>query len=361
MSWHYSQALVAEYSQAKNLDGVVCAQSNLNSSSAKDSCSGKTKDTLNHFQFGMTSAHLTENHGVELLTWFRAVFHAKTFHQQEKEKESKAKDQGYGMKWRELSAKYSLDTFGWKTHRSLFQEDLPWSSVILPKWGMIRHGVLWERLTLEHITNAKGVGFSRTKRNWPTPRAADPGSRPNGKGGKVLSEEVLIEEGIRQRGQKRWPTPRANDGEKRGFVNPDEPRNGLPGAVLKWPTPQASDNRDRGNLSTPSVQRRMRIGKQINLSQCVSYENGRLNPDWVELLMGWPKGWTSSEPLPSDRFKEWLNSSEYFGQDWETGTPRVTEVRKERKNRLQSIGNGQCPQAMILAFEILWSYHIETL
>ena len=37
---------------------------------------------------------------------------------------------------------------------------------------------------------------------WPTPRASDPGSRPNGKGGKVLSEEVMIEEGLRQRGKK---------------------------------------------------------------------------------------------------------------------------------------------------------------
>ena len=37
---------------------------------------------------------------------------------------------------------------------------------------------------------------------WPTPRASNPGSRPNGKGGKILSEEVMIEEGLRQRGKK---------------------------------------------------------------------------------------------------------------------------------------------------------------
>ena len=34
---------------------------------------------------------------------------------------------------------------------------------------------------------------------------------------------------------KLWPTPRANDAEKRGNISQD-PRNGLPGAVL-WPTP----------------------------------------------------------------------------------------------------------------------------
>jgi len=38
---------------------------------------------------------------------------------------------------------------------------------------------------------------------WPTPRASNPGSRPNGKGGKILSEEVLIAEGLRERGKKK--------------------------------------------------------------------------------------------------------------------------------------------------------------
>ena len=47
---------------------------------------------------------------------------------------------------------------------------------------------------------------------WPTPRASNPGSRPNGKGGKVLSEEVMIEEGLRQRGKKLWRTPTTIDG-----------------------------------------------------------------------------------------------------------------------------------------------------
>lgn len=58
------------------------------------------------------------------------------------------------------------------------------------------------------------------------------------------------------------------------------------------PTPTASDNRDRGNLSSPSVQRRISIGKQLMLSQVVSDTSGALNPPWVEWLMGFPIGWT---------------------------------------------------------------------
>ena len=60
-----------------------------------------------------------------------------------------------------------------------------------------------------------------------------------------------------------------------------------------WPTPNSSDFRDRGNLSMPSIQRRKRLGKQLNLSMVVSKESGALNPEWVEWLMGFPAGWTN--------------------------------------------------------------------
>jgi hypothetical protein len=47
---------------------------------------------------------------------------------------------------------------------------------------------------------------------YPTPRTGG-GSRPNGKGGKVLEEEVMIEYGLRERGKtlkQMYPTPRAS-------------------------------------------------------------------------------------------------------------------------------------------------------
>lgn len=36
-----------------------------------------------------------------------------------------------------------------------------------------------------------------------------------------------------------------------------------------------------------------------------SGQSGRLNPEWVEWLMGWPIGWTDLKPLAMDRFREW--------------------------------------------------------
>lgn len=69
------------------------------------------------------------------------------------------------------------------------------------------------------------------------------------------------------------------------------------------PTPMASDNRDRGNTLNPSIQRRMRIGKQIGLSMLFEKEPC---PSCVEAMMGWPLGWTDSQPLAMDKFQQWL-------------------------------------------------------
>jgi DNA (cytosine-5)-methyltransferase 1 len=33
---------------------------------------------------------------------------------------------------------------------------------------------------------------------------------------------------------------------------------------------------------------------------------GKLNPTWVEWLMGWPLGWTDLKPLEMDKFQKWL-------------------------------------------------------
>lgn len=70
--------------------------------------------------------------------------------------------------------------------------------------------------------------------------------------------------------------------------------------AVRWATPQASDHRDRGNLSNPSIQRRIAMGKQVNLGM---QAGGELNPTWVEWLMGFPLGWTDLGPsgTPSSR------------------------------------------------------------
>jgi hypothetical protein len=75
-----------------------------------------------------------------------------------------------------------------------------------------------------------------------------------------------------------------------------------------WPTPMTADNRDRGSFDDPSVQRRMSIGKSIELSMLAhvvtsgpeantyTAETGKtvkyqLNPRFSLWLMGYPIEW----------------------------------------------------------------------
>ena len=85
MSWLYSQALVAEYSEATCSDG---ARSALLSGSPTPRAF-LPPDRMTAFcrpsRFGMTFAPLTDGLGAELLTRFLAASHARTLAQQEKE------------------------------------------------------------------------------------------------------------------------------------------------------------------------------------------------------------------------------------------------------------------------------------
>lgn len=114
----------------------------------------------------------------------------------------------------------------------------------------------------------------------------------------------------------------------------------LADTVRLWPTPQASDNRDRGNMSDPSVQRRIKIGKQVSLSQKVKKTKGTgsLNPDWVEWLMGYGQGYT--DPDNKDKFT--LDSHQGFPN--EPDIARVTTENQYRKDRLKALGNSIVPQ-----------------
>tara|TARA_R110000868_G_scaffold83144_2_gene234973 strand:- start:2 stop:505 length:504 start_codon:yes stop_codon:yes gene_type:complete len=105
-----------------------------------------------------------------------------------------------------------------------------------------------------------------------------------------------------------WPTPTAHNAKEAAYPAKflrKTPTLAATVAMRKFPTPQASDNRDRGNMSNPSIQRRVAMGKQIMLSQSVDQNSGQLNPPWVEWLMGWPLEWTDLNPLETDKFQEW--------------------------------------------------------
>ena len=73
-----------------------------------------------------------------------------------------------------------------------------------------------------------------------------------------------------------------------------------------WPTPRASDW--KGAINAQAAKKVKERGYSPNLSEAVAEDQngGRLNPMWVEWLMGWPIGATDSKPLEMDKFRRWL-------------------------------------------------------
>jgi hypothetical protein len=290
MSWLFSQALVEEYLAANSLDGEQSVQSNGKPIQQAYCAPDKMTDFSRLSRFGMTYKPLTESLGQELLTLFREDFHAKTSAQQEKAQELMESEVECGEKWHASFVKYDPDLFLWRTHQCSLLGDLDEFLETWPQWGLMRNGECWEQQTLEQTI--RGIGFGLLPNNdtffhTPCTTGIDGGSNSR----KALKKRLLPTPDASQRGPTKDYNPQAKSQSGRT----------LQSFAAKFPTPQASDHRDRGNMSNPSIQRRVAIGKQIMLSQSVHPTNGQLNPTWVEWLMGWPLGWTDLNQLEMDK------------------------------------------------------------
>ena len=299
MSWHYSRALVEEYSAATCSDGVQSAQLSANHTPQAYLCKDRMTAFSRLSRFGMTFAPLTESLGADLLTWFLADSRVRTYQLLGMGPALMASAPACGEKWRESSVRYDLGSSSWKIHLSLFPEDLPWSSVTLPKWGMTRSGALFQHPTAERPISGNVAGL------WPTITVHgnhnQPGSSKNAGWG--LSSAV-----------KQWPTPTATLATKGGRVTPRKSREG--GTLIEavsarsWPTPcasaSASASASKGSSPASLIRKsgKSRVNDRIDHAVMAS-DGGQLNPEWVEWLMGWPIGWTELKPLAMDKFREW--------------------------------------------------------
>ena len=63
------------------------------------------------------------------------------------------------------------------------------------------------------------------------------------------------------------------------------------GKLPAWPTPMARDHKDGD--ATADVPTNGHLGRAAPRDP--TSHPGQLNPDWVEMLMGFPIGWTASE------------------------------------------------------------------
>ena len=258
---------------------------------------GKQTVLFHGFPSLQMSQNLMDDRGAVLLMSFVAGSRARTSAPQETVTASTASVPASGAKWPESSVRYDLATSSWKTAHCLWEEVLPWSSVTLPTWGMTRSGSVYRHPTSERPISGTGAGL------WQTIVADDSADRAKGKwnsrGEPKLSAQVLHPEYL--------PTPTVCGNYNRKGASATS-GDGLATVVTQrtWPTATAykgwSPNHDRAMTDDRldySVEREsFQPGQQTPPM--------RLNPEWVEWLMGWPIGHTGLKPLETGRYQEWL-------------------------------------------------------
>ena len=195
-------------------------------------------------------------------------------------------------------ANYDRASSSWRTSQLSLLEDSGEFSGTWPRSGTMRNGTAYQLPPLVPLTYGTGFGSSPTHS---IPTAQDHIERESTSAetlNPLTNKSVSLDRWVRF-----WPTPNvAGGGNPPHLLTPkgnhfvrrsgQKAHLSLDQAVKMWPTPGAADNRDRGNLSMPSIQRRQKLGKQLNLSMVVHPTSGSLNPTWVEWLMGFPLGWT---------------------------------------------------------------------
>ena len=129
-------------------------------------------------------------------------------------------------------------------------------------------------------TNYPKMDANIAEQNWPTPRAGNPGSRKPGTGGKILAEEA----------KKNWPTASASDTE--GGSQADRVEWTEKGATLRK---KNKPHMTYGAKLRDAVENHEHAGPPAQEKSSTSGKNHgspKLNPNWVEQLMGLPIGWT---------------------------------------------------------------------
>ena len=264
MSWLYSQALVEEYLGENSLDGEQSVPLSGSPTQQAYCAPDKMTDFSRLSQFGMTYKPLTESRGEELLTLYLEDFRAKTSAQQEKAQALKENEAECGEKWLASFTKYNPDSRSWKTHQCSLLGDLDEFSETWPQWGLMRNGECWEQQTLAQITNGKEFGLlvniSPPPPTWPTP-TAHMSKETNAPSEHNRNTPTLT-------AQANWPTPRSCSA-------------------------MAATLTDKGKRF-PNLETVMAHSDKTTIG-------GKLNPMWVEWLMGWPLGWTDLKPLGMDK------------------------------------------------------------
>ena len=184
----------------------------------------------------------------------------------------KARARGSGSSSQGASVRYDLATSSWKTSQCSLSGDCTLSLPTLPKRGMMRSGIIYPLPPLELGTEGNA------SLSLPTPTASD-------------NRERTLEEYEQSRTGKWVRKNRTTGGSAPNLAT----------MVKMFPTPASRDWKGARKPETL-----LAAGRTPNNSLPDSVEktgtiSGKLNPAWVEWLMGFPTGWTelSASETPS--------------------------------------------------------------
>ena len=212
------------------------------------------------------------------------------------ERESEAPAPGSGLSTLASFANFDPATCSWRTSQLSLFGDSTWSSPTWPRAGTTRNGIAFPLPPSAPLTAVTGSSW------LPTPSATPYGSNQSPSPGAAVRPSL-------EKIARMWPTPTVND--SRNGANRTSARKPgskhhdgvtLVDAVRLWPTPGARLGDARGMPSKRLALERLRTRKNLDDAVAASSERdpddpsgGRLNPTWVEWLMGFPLGWTDLE------------------------------------------------------------------
>lgn len=200
-------------------------------------------------------------------------------------------DLDFGSRCSASLARFCLRSSLPKTPRGFALADLTSCSKGLPAWGLMRRGVCSELITSVRRTSEIECGSL-----LPTPTGAGNEGSPSMQkwpAHRALSALML-------------PTPIASDrnGDRQRGAGSIARGGGRRLTLDMLPTPTTRDWRS-GAASEATHARNARPLNEVAHREGVT---GGLFIALREWMMGWPLGWSASEPLATDRFRQWQRS-----------------------------------------------------
>lgn len=174
------------------------------------------------------------------------------------------RDPAFSMRCRESFAILDRKSGSWKTSQTSLFSDYQTFSERWPDAGIMLGGAVFVHPTWEHHTAE--IDGSVSPGTWPTPLKFMANMKITEKIAmhRFRNLEVILARGI-------WPTPQKFDGQ----MNKN----------LEWYEERVKIN--------PQAQKNIQVECQRYSTPDLREQNGQhINPEWVEMLMGFPPGWT---------------------------------------------------------------------